>query len=63
MAHQFELTQREGGVAEWRHGGNGLTVLSCPTPVAPVVVLTAEVVARLFRSSLWPLGENQNLSA
>jgi zinc protease len=37
MAHQFELTQREGGVTEWRHGGNGLAVLSCPTPVAPVV--------------------------
>jgi hypothetical protein len=33
MAHQFELTQREGGVTEWRHGGNGLAVLSWWVPV------------------------------
>jgi zinc protease len=37
MAHGFELVEREGGVSRWRHGGNGLEVLVCATPVAPVV--------------------------
>jgi zinc protease len=29
------------GVREWRHRGNGLRVLTCPTPVAPVVTVGA----------------------
>jgi zinc protease len=29
--------ESEGGVTQWRHPGNGLTVLTAPTPVAPVV--------------------------
>ena len=33
----FELVERFAGVGEWRHRHNGLTVLTCPTPVAPVV--------------------------
>jgi len=37
MGHGFELVERVNGVSEWRHGGNGLRVLCCPTPVAPVV--------------------------
>jgi zinc protease len=37
MDHQFELVERCGGVAEWRHLGNGLTALVASTPVAPVV--------------------------
>jgi len=37
MAGAFELVEREGGVSAWRHRGNGLEVLTCPTPVAPVV--------------------------
>ena len=37
MDHQFELGERFGGVAEWRHRGNGLTALIAATPVAPVV--------------------------
>ena len=37
MAHPFEQVKSEGGVTEWRHAGNGLTVLTAPTPVAPVV--------------------------
>ena len=37
MAHPFEQVESEGGVTEWRHTGNGLTVLTVPTPVAPVV--------------------------
>jgi len=37
MAGAFELVEREGGVSAWRHHGNGLEVLTCPTPVAPVV--------------------------
>ena len=37
MDHQFELGERLGGVAEWRHRGNGLTALIGTTPVAPVV--------------------------
>ena len=37
MAHQFENVQGENGVTEWRHRRNGLTVLTAPTPVAPVV--------------------------
>ncbi len=39
MAHSFELAERVAGIAEWRHPGNRLTVLSYPTPVAPVVGL------------------------
>ncbi|HSL18567.1 MAG TPA: pitrilysin family protein [Methylomirabilota bacterium] len=35
--HGFELGQRLNGISEWRHRGNGLTVLTAPTPVAPVV--------------------------
>ena len=37
MAHPFEQVKSEGGVTEWRHTGNGLSVLTAPTPVAPVV--------------------------
>jgi zinc protease len=37
MTTQFELVDREAGVSEWRHRGNGLQVLLLPTPVAPVV--------------------------
>ncbi len=33
----FELVERLDGASEWRHRGNGLTVLVWPTPVAPVV--------------------------
>ncbi len=33
----FELVERVDGASEWRHAGNGLTVLVWPTPVAPVV--------------------------
>jgi len=37
VANQFEKVDAEGGVTEWRHVGNDLTVLTMPTPVAPVV--------------------------
>ncbi len=37
MSHQFEECGRANGITEWRHRGNGLTVLTCPTPVSPVV--------------------------
>jgi zinc protease len=37
LASPFEKVETEGGVTEWRHTGNGLTVLTAPTPVAPVV--------------------------
>jgi len=37
MAHDFELTDSVDSVREWRHRANRLTVLVCPTPVAPVV--------------------------
>ncbi|MCJ7755387.1 MAG: insulinase family protein, partial [Thermoanaerobaculales bacterium] len=37
MNGEFEAVGRAGGVSEWRHRGNGLTVLVRPTPVAPVV--------------------------
>ncbi len=37
MLHPFEQVKSEGGVSEWRHAENGLTVLTVPTPVAPVV--------------------------
>ncbi len=37
MVSRFKLIEREGGVSQWRHEANGLTVLVCPTPVAPVV--------------------------
>jgi zinc protease len=37
LAHPFEQVKSEGGVTEWRHTGNGLRVLTAPTPVAPVV--------------------------
>jgi zinc protease len=39
MAASFHEVDRVGGVSEWRHHGNGLTVLVSPTPVAPVVGL------------------------
>ncbi len=35
--HDFILEDRFESISEWRHRGNGLTVLVCPTPVAPVV--------------------------
>jgi len=35
--HDFSLEDRFESISEWRHRGNGLTVLVCPTPVAPVV--------------------------
>jgi zinc protease len=37
MDHQFELVERCGGVAEWRHRRNRLAALVAATPVAPVV--------------------------
>ncbi len=37
MAHQFDRVDGESGVTEWRHRGNRLTVLTLPTPVAPIV--------------------------
>ncbi len=37
MANPFEKVRCEDGVTEWRHQENGLTVLTSPTPVAPVV--------------------------
>jgi zinc protease len=37
LPNPFEKIESEGGVSEWRHPGNGLTVLTAPTPVAPVV--------------------------
>ena len=37
MANPFEEIESEGGVTGWRHRANGLTVLTAPTPVAPVV--------------------------
>ncbi|MCG6949546.1 MAG: insulinase family protein [Acidobacteria bacterium] len=37
MTHPFEKIDSEGGVSEWRHSGNRLTVLTVPTPVAPVI--------------------------
>jgi zinc protease len=37
LANPFEKVESEDGVTEWRHQGNGLTVLTSPTPVAPVV--------------------------
>jgi len=39
MSHGFEPVERLHGVTEWRSPSNGLTVLTCPTPVAPVVGL------------------------
>jgi len=35
--HGFTLQDELGGIREWRHPDNGLTVLTAPTPVAPVV--------------------------
>ena len=35
--HDFTLEDRFESISEWRHRGNGLTVLTYPTPVAPVV--------------------------
>jgi len=35
--HDFSLEDQFESISEWRHRGNGLTVLVCPTPVAPVV--------------------------
>jgi zinc protease len=37
VANAFDKVNSEGGVTEWRHPANGLTVLTAPTPVAPVV--------------------------
>jgi zinc protease len=37
VANPFEKIDSEGGVTEWRHRANRLTVLTAPTPVAPVV--------------------------
>ncbi len=36
----FDEYQALGGVREWRHRRNGLTVLTCPTTVAPVVTFS-----------------------
>ncbi len=36
MAHPFEKVESLGGFTEWRHPLNGLSVLTCTTPVAPV---------------------------
>ncbi len=35
--HDFTLADRFETISEWRHRRNGLTVLTVPTPVAPVV--------------------------
>jgi zinc protease len=35
--HEFTLADRFDSISEWRHRGNGLSVLTVPTPVAPVV--------------------------
>jgi len=35
--HQFSLVDELDTIKQWRHTGNGLTVLTAPTPVAPVV--------------------------
>jgi zinc protease len=35
--HQFSKIEHVGAVSEWRHRSNGLSVLTLPTPVAPVV--------------------------
>jgi zinc protease len=37
MAHGFELAEELQGTRAWRHRSNGLSVLTWPTPVAPVV--------------------------
>jgi zinc protease len=37
MAHRFELVEELAGASCWRHRDNRLTVLTWPTPVAPVV--------------------------
>lgn len=37
MGQGFEERESANGVVEWVHRDNGLTVLTCPTPVAPVV--------------------------
>ena len=37
MAHPVKKIETVDGVTEWRHPVNGLTVLTLPTPVAPVV--------------------------
>jgi len=36
MAHPFLRVESLDGFTEWRHPGNGLKVLTCATPVAPV---------------------------
>ncbi len=38
-AHGFTLTDELDAIRQWRHPDNGLTVLTAPTPVAPVVGL------------------------
>ena len=35
--HQFTLADELDTIKQWQHRGNGLTVLTAPTPVAPVV--------------------------
>jgi len=35
--HGFDTIDAVNGITEWRHRDNGLTVLTVPTPVAPVV--------------------------
>jgi zinc protease len=37
LTNSFDKVYTEGGVTEWRQPRNGLTVLTVPTPVAPVV--------------------------
>ncbi len=36
MAHHFEQVEALDGFQYWKHPGNGLTVITCTTPVAPV---------------------------
>jgi len=36
MSHGFTLEDSQDAVSRWRHQGNGLVLLTCPTPVAPV---------------------------
>lgn len=35
--HHFTIQDEFGSIKQWRHESNGLTVLTAPTPVAPVV--------------------------
>lgn len=36
LTHRFELQDSVGSFREWKHSENGLTAITCSTPVAPV---------------------------